>query len=76
MRQLDFHSICSLTHRSQLPIASVPLQVYIPSDKAYGASGSGAKIGPNATLVFKIELLEIIGKKDPKAKKGKADKEL
>jgi len=48
-------------------------EVYIPSDKAYGASGSGAKIGPNATLVFKIELLEIKGKKAP-SKKAKAAK--
>jgi len=37
-------------------------EVYIPSDKAYGAAGSGAKIGPNSTLVFKIELLEVKGK--------------
>jgi hypothetical protein len=36
-------------------------EVYIPSDKAYGTSGSGAKIGPNSTLVFKIELLEVKG---------------
>lgn len=36
-------------------------EVYIPSDKAYGASGSGAKIGPNSTLVFKVELIDIVG---------------
>ena len=36
-------------------------EVYIPSDKAYGASGSGKQIGPNSTLVFKVELLDIIG---------------
>lgn len=35
-------------------------EVYIPSDKGYGASGSGPKIGPNSTLVFKVELLEIL----------------
>ena len=34
-------------------------QIFIPSDKAYGANGSGADIGPNATLVFDIELLSI-----------------
>ncbi len=34
-------------------------QVFIPSDLAYGQRGAGAKIGPNATLVFDIELLSV-----------------
>jgi FKBP-type peptidyl-prolyl cis-trans isomerase len=32
----------------------------IPSPMAYGPQGTGSDIGPNATLVFEIELLEII----------------
>ena len=42
-------------------------QVFIPSDLAYGPRGAGANIGPNETLVFDIELLEV--KSNDKAKK-------
>jgi len=31
----------------------------IPSDLAYGDQGSAPVIGPGATLIFEIELLEI-----------------
>lgn len=35
-------------------------RVVIPAGLAYGAGGSGDVIGPNATLIFEMELLEIV----------------
>jgi len=35
------------------------IRVSIPGDLGYGPGGSGALIGPNAVLIFEIELLEI-----------------
>jgi FKBP-type peptidyl-prolyl cis-trans isomerase FkpA/FKBP-type peptidyl-prolyl cis-trans isomerase FklB len=41
-----------------MPVGS-QWRIVIPSDIAYGPSGSGP-IGPNSTLIFEIELLEIV----------------
>jgi FKBP-type peptidyl-prolyl cis-trans isomerase len=34
---------------------------YIPSVQAYGATGSGARIPPNANVVFDVELVDVVG---------------
>ena len=43
----------------QLMNVGSKFELTIPSNLAYGASGSGPVIGPDATLVFQVELLDI-----------------
>ena len=42
-----------------MPVGS-KWRVIIPGEQAYGESGSGGKIGPMKTLVFELELLDIV----------------
>ena len=42
-----------------MPVGS-KWQLYIPSDLAYGPHGAGQAIGSNETLIFDIELLDIV----------------
>ena len=35
-------------------------KLFIPSNLAYGAQGAGQHIGPHTTLIFEVELLEIL----------------
>ena len=42
------------------------MELYIPSDLAYGEMAAGDLIKPNSTLVFRIDLVEVVA---PEAKK-------
>ncbi|MBN3564252.1 FKBP-type peptidyl-prolyl cis-trans isomerase [Aliamphritea spongicola] len=47
------------TEGLQLMKSGGKARLVIPADLAYGPAGAGGTIGPNATLVFEVELLEI-----------------
>jgi FKBP-type peptidyl-prolyl cis-trans isomerase FklB len=51
--------IAGWTEALQLMTVGSQWELYIPADLAYGAQGAGGAIGPNATLIFKVELLDI-----------------
>ena len=53
-----------------MPVGS-KWQLFVPADLAYGARGAGADIGPNATLIFEVELLSIQGKDSTQGKDKK-----
>lgn len=42
-----------------MPVGS-KWKLYIPSDLAYGAQGAGQSIAPHTTLIFEVELLDIV----------------
>ncbi len=51
--------IAGWTEGVQLMKVGDKFRFFIPPELAYGANGAGALIGPNATLIFDVELLEV-----------------
>jgi len=55
-----------------MPVGS-KWQLFVPSNLAYGERGAGGDIGPDATLIFDVELVSIEKPADDKAKEEKKD---
>ena len=55
--------IAGWTEALQLMQEGAKWQLFVPSNLAYGERGAGRDIGPNATLIFEIELISIQEKK-------------
>jgi len=51
--------IAGWTEGVQLMKVGDKYRFYIPSELAYGEAGAGGMIGPNATLIFDVELLDV-----------------
>jgi FKBP-type peptidyl-prolyl cis-trans isomerase len=51
--------IAGWTEGVQLMKEGDKFRFFIPADLAYGSEGAGRLIGPNATLIFEVELIKI-----------------
>jgi FKBP-type peptidyl-prolyl cis-trans isomerase FklB len=48
------------TEALQFMKAGTKLKLHVPAELAYGEQGAGGAISPHSTLIFDVELLDII----------------
>jgi len=53
--------IAGWTEALQMMPTGSKWRLFLPPQLAYGERGAGGAIGPNATLIFDVELLDIVG---------------
>ncbi|MFO7551898.1 MAG: FKBP-type peptidyl-prolyl cis-trans isomerase [Haliea sp.] len=65
--------IAGWTEALQLMSPGAKWNLYIPADLAYGPGGAGNLIGPNAALVFEVELISIADDEEEAAAEDSAE---